>query len=111
MNAPPLDVAVVARSFGAASRSYDAAATLQAQVREELLSRLDLLRGTPQAVLDLGTGTGAAARVLKQRFRGASVTAADLSAQMLAVARGHSRFWRPIRCVEADARALPFEAQ
>jgi len=28
---------------------------------------------------------------------------------MLAQARRHSRFWRPIRCVEADARALPFD--
>ena len=43
----------VARSFGAASVSYDAAASLQAQVREELLSRL---RG-----LDLSLGTLSAA--------------------------------------------------
>jgi malonyl-CoA O-methyltransferase len=28
---------------------------------------------------------------------------------MLEVARRHSRFWRPIRCVLADAGALPFE--
>jgi malonyl-CoA O-methyltransferase len=27
---------------------------------------------------------------------------------MVAMARRHSRFWRPIRCVQADARALPF---
>ncbi len=45
-------------SFGAASRSYDAAAWLQGAVRDELLSRLALLRAPPGAVLDLGAGTG-----------------------------------------------------
>lgn len=110
--APPtlLDPQVVARSFGAASHSYDAAAWLQTAVRNELLSRLDLLRAVPRAVLDLGAGTGLAAAAIKQRYRRAAVTAADIAAPMLAVARGRSRFWRPIRCVEADARALPFEA-
>lgn len=100
---------MVARSFGAASRSYDAAAELQSTVRDELLSRLDLLRAPPAAILDLGTGTGVAAVEMKRRFRNAVVTAADIAAPMLQIARGRSRFWRPIRCVEADARALPFE--
>jgi malonyl-CoA O-methyltransferase len=110
MNAPAgIDPAVVARSFGAASRGYDAAATLQTAVRDELLSRLELLRQPPRAVLDLGAGTGVAAVEMKRRFRSAVVTAADIAAPMLQVARGRSRFWRRIRCVEADARALPFE--
>jgi malonyl-CoA O-methyltransferase len=101
--------AAVARSFGAASRHYDAAAWLQTAVRNELLSRLDLLRETPRAILDLGAGTGLAAVAIKQRFRKATVTAADIAAPMLDVARRRSRFWRPIRCTAADARALPFE--
>lgn len=100
----------VARSFGAASRSYDGAATLQAQVRDELLSRLVLLREAPRAVLDLGAGTGLGARALKRAFPRATVTATDISAAMLDQARRHSRFWRPIRCIEADARALPVES-
>jgi malonyl-CoA O-methyltransferase len=108
--ATDIDPAAVARSFGAASRSYDAASWLQTEVRNELLSRLDLLQGVaPRAVLDLGAGTGLAAIEIKRRFRRATVTAADIAAPMLQVARGRSRFWRPIRCVEADARALPFE--
>lgn len=101
---------VVARSFGAASRRYDDAAKLQALVREELLSRLTLLRDPPAAVLDLGAGTGLGARALKRAFPRAQVTAVDLSADMLEQARRHSRFWRPIRCIEADARALPLES-
>lgn len=104
-----IDPHLVASSFGAASRSYDAAAWLQDLVRDELLSRLPLLPAPPRAVLDLGAGTGIASRELKRRFRRAQVTAVDIAAPMLQVARKHSRFWRPIRFVEADARSLPFE--
>ena len=99
----------VARSFSAASRRYDDVAILQTLVREELLSRLSLLRATPRAVLDLGAGTGLGALALKRAFPRARVTATDLSAAMLQQARRHSRFWRPIRCIEADARSLPIE--
>ena len=99
----------VARAFGAASHSYDAAAMLQRDVRAELLSRAYALQLTPRVVLDLGTGTGDAAVQLKRRFRGAEVIAADISRQMLELSRRRSHWWRPIRCVEADARALPFE--
>lgn len=106
---PNLDPRAVAASFAAASRSYDAAAWLQTQVRDELLSRLTLLPAPPRAVLDLGAGTGLAALAMKRRYPRARVTAVDLAAPMLQVARRRSRFWRPIRCLEADARALPFE--
>jgi malonyl-CoA O-methyltransferase len=109
MNVPQLDPRTVAASFGAASRSYDRAAWLQSIARTELLSRLTLLRAPPAAVLDLGAGTGVAAREIKRMFRRAAVTAADIAAPMLEVTRRRSRFWRPIRCVQADAQALPFE--
>jgi malonyl-CoA O-methyltransferase len=105
-----LPVRDVARAFGAASRGYEAAARLQAEVREELLSRLVLLKSPPQAALDRGCGTGAGARAIKRQFPRARVTAADLAAPMLEEARRHSRFWRPIHCTHADARHLPFEA-
>lgn len=103
-----LDPRAVAASFGAASRRYDQAAALQGQVREELLSRLNLLREPPRAVLDLGAGTGLAAAALKRRWPRATVTAVDIAAPMLQIARRRGRFWHPIRCVEADARRLPF---
>jgi malonyl-CoA O-methyltransferase len=99
----------VARAFGAASHSYDEAARLQRDVRAELLSRAWSMQLAPQVVLDLGTGTGDAAVQLKRRFRSAEVIGADISPQMLEATRRRSHWWRPIRCVEADARSLPFE--
>lgn len=111
MNAPAppiLDPREVARCFGAASATYDAAASLQSEVRAELFSRLDLLADPPATVLDLGAGTGQGALAIKRRFRRAAVTAADIAAPMVQQARRRSRLWRPIRCVETDARELPF---
>jgi len=97
----------IARAFGRASGSYDAAARLQAVVRDELLSRLDGLPVTPAVVLDLGAGTGLASEPLKRRFRKSQVVAMDLAEGMLREARKRSRFWRPIRCVAGDATRLP----
>jgi malonyl-CoA O-methyltransferase len=105
-----LNVQDVARSFGAASRSYDAAAILQAEVRNELLSRLELLKAPPRTVLDLGAGTGLGALELRRRLRGARIVAMDIAEPMLQQVRRRSPFWRPIRCVSADACALPFKA-
>jgi malonyl-CoA O-methyltransferase len=102
-----LDPAQVARSFGAASARYDAAASLQSAVREELFSRLDALKNVPAAVLDLGCGTGAAAAALKKRYPRARVVAADIAPGMVQAARGRSRFWRRFECIEADAHHLP----
>ncbi|MGC4029226.1 MAG: malonyl-ACP O-methyltransferase BioC [Steroidobacteraceae bacterium] len=103
-----LDARVVARSFGAASAGYDAAADLQAEVRAELLARVDELQAQRARILDLGCGTGAGAAALKRRFPRARVVAADIAPAMVALARRRSRFWRPIETVVADCHELPF---
>jgi malonyl-CoA O-methyltransferase len=102
-----LDPRRVARAFDDASATYDTASRLQAEVRAELLSRLDALREPPRAVLDLGCGTGAAAEALKKRYGRARVVAADIAPGMVRAARRRSRFWRGIECIEADAHRLP----
>jgi ubiquinone/menaquinone biosynthesis C-methylase UbiE len=64
----------------------------------------------PARVLDLGTGTGVAARSLAARFPQAEVVGADLSEGMLAQARSllpESLDGR-VRFQVADASALPF---
>lgn len=102
-----IDGGRVRHSFGRAAVSYDAAAVLQARVREELLSRLDVVRLEPTAVVDLGTGTGHAAAALKRRFRSSQVVALDLALGMLAEAARRQTLLRRFRRVCADAASLP----
>jgi malonyl-CoA O-methyltransferase len=102
-----LDTRRVRRSFGRAARGYDAAAVLQARVRDELLARLDLVKLQPAVVVDLGAGTGHGALALKRRYRSAEVLAVDLSPGMLAEARRRQTLLRRFRRVCADAGALP----
>ena len=97
----------VARSFDRAARSYDAAAVLQARVRDELLSRLDMVRLEPSLVVDLGCGTGAAERALRRRYRRSRVFSVDLSLAMLREADRRRRPWRRFAGVCADAIRLP----
>ena len=55
-------------SFGRAADTYDAAAVLQKQVREEMLSRLDLVNISPKVIQDAGFGKGADSHALHKRF-------------------------------------------
>ncbi len=105
-----LDVRAVARSFGRASESYDGAAMLQAEVRAELLARAQEMKLAPARILDLGSGTGAAAAELKRRHPKALVCALDSATGMLHAVQRRSHFWRPLRLVAADAQRLPFTA-
>jgi malonyl-CoA O-methyltransferase len=110
MNVPApfrLDRRALARAFDRASARYDAHAQLQAQVREELLSRLPFFKLAPQRILDLGCGTGEGAAALRRQFRRAETLALDLAPGMLTQARRRSRLWRRFARVCADAAALP----
>jgi ubiquinone/menaquinone biosynthesis C-methylase UbiE len=74
---------------------------------ERALERVD---GSPRRVLDLGTGTGAAAFVLARRFPEAQVTGVDLSEEMLAEARRKTppELAERARFEQADAARLPY---
>jgi SAM-dependent methyltransferase len=65
----------------------------------------------PARVLDLGTGTGKAARLAAERFPGAEVVGVDLSPAMIEQARRLlPEELRPrVRFAVADASALPFQ--
>jgi len=75
-----------------------------------LVAALDHLDAAPTRVLDLGTGTGKAARIVAQRFPQAHVLGVDLSPAMVEQARGvlPSELAGRIRFEVADASALPF---
>jgi len=102
-----VDLARVRRSFGRSAREYDAAALLQARVRDELLERLDLVRLEPAVVLDMGAGTGHAAAALKRRYRASQVVALDLAEGMLREAGRRQTLLRRFRRVCGHAAALP----
>jgi malonyl-CoA O-methyltransferase len=106
----PLDKYWVRRSFDRASRTYDAAAVLQTEVRDILLQRLDLTALSPRVVLDAGAGTGHAGRALKRRYPGAHVLVLDSSIGMLHQAAKQQSWLRPFARLCGDAEQLPLPA-
>jgi malonyl-CoA O-methyltransferase len=76
-----------------------------------LHAALDHLPSQPRRVLDLGTGTGKAARVVGTRFPQAEVVGVDLSPAMIEEARNvlPAELSGRVRFEVADASRLPFE--
>ena len=95
------------RAFERAAGRYDAVAVLQREIGQRMLERLELVRLAPQAVLDLGAGTGVATAALARRYRGARIIALDFALPMLQRARRRGPWLRRPRCVCADAEQLP----
>lgn len=73
----------VRASFDRAAETYDAAAVMQKLVREEMLSRLDLVNLKPQRILDAGCGTGYASQSLLKKYPDAHVISLDFAMSML----------------------------
>ncbi|HSH73144.1 MAG TPA: malonyl-ACP O-methyltransferase BioC [Methylophilaceae bacterium] len=78
-----IDKARVKASFDRAATSYDAAAVLQREVRERMLSRLEFVKLAPQAILDAGCGTGHASQALARRFTKSRIVSLDIAMGML----------------------------
>ncbi len=72
---------------------------------------LAVVPGEPKRVLDLGTGTGAAAFEAARRFPSAEVVGVDLAEQMLAQARSKTppELAGRVTFQAADAERLPFQ--
>jgi SAM-dependent methyltransferase len=75
-----------------------------------LEAALDRLPGPPRRVLDLGTGTGKAARAVAERFPDTQVFAVDLSPAMIEEARRllPAELGERVRFMVADSAVLPF---
>jgi ubiquinone/menaquinone biosynthesis C-methylase UbiE len=94
-------------------REFDALAPVWDSMRMEdtfapFDAALDQLASPPARILDVGTGTGAGALRLAQRFPGADIVGVDLSEAMLAQARRNTRDDLRVTYQRADASALPF---
>lgn len=105
-----IDKADVRAAFDRASLTYEVAAALQARVAEELLGRLAPFEFRPEAILDLGAGTGRGAAELKRRHRRALVIALDLAPGMLREAARHQRLFRRFARICGDAGRLPLQS-
>lgn len=95
------------RAFDRAAERYDASAILQAEVRNRLLERLDLVKLAPSVVLDLGCGTGQGAGSLARRYPKARVLALDAAPSMARAARRGAPLFSRIRALAGDAHRLP----
>lgn len=89
-----LDKRQVKRSFERAAASYDKAAVLQREVRTHMLQRLDYIKYFPKILLDAGSGTGAAARELLERYPDSIVVELDIAVAMLKTSRASMPWWR-----------------
>ena len=102
-----LDTGRVRRSFDRAATTYDAAAVLHAEVRGNLLARLDLMKLAPRVAVDAGAGTGHASHALIRRYPKALIIALDSSQRMLQAAGRRQTWLRRFARVCADAAHLP----
>lgn len=113
-----LDKRRVRASFERAASSYESVAVLQREVGRRLLERLELVRITPQRVLDVGAGTGELGLQLAKRYAEAHTVLLDLAPAMLRQARGRGSLldrwrwhWNRRRSlVCGDAERLPLAA-
>ena len=94
------------RNFDRLAPEWDATRVSPERLRP-LIAALDALPAPPEHVLDLGTGSGAVARLAAERWDAANVTGVDVSAGMVREAQMRARTDRE-NYAQADAAALPF---
>jgi SAM-dependent methyltransferase len=96
------------RQFGSLASTWDGRIGPEGLV--PLGAALDRLDGPPVKVLDLGTGTGKAARVVAERFPVADVVGVDLAPEMVEEAQRllPSELAGRVSFQVADGSSLPF---
>ena len=106
---PVFDRRRLQHSFGRAAAGYAEVAVLQRETESRLLEQLEVLETKiPSRILDVGSGPGRASGVMKGRWPKSEVIALDIALPMLRQVPKHTRFWRPVKRVCAEAAHLPF---
>lgn len=111
----PARVETVRRQFDRRALSFAAHDALPREIERRLLERLDLIRLTPTAIVDVGCGAGQGRALLRERYPQATWLGVDLSSAMLGLGQHDAGWWRRIRTlgaapqwrVSADAASLP----
>ncbi|MBL1142219.1 MAG: malonyl-ACP O-methyltransferase BioC [Proteobacteria bacterium] len=103
-----VDANHVRHSFNKAAKNYDLYSLLQQTVVERLMESFEHINVKPLSILDLGSGTGYGASLLKHQFKKAQIYQTDLSEEMLKRARKKTvRFLSKQRFLCADANKIP----
>lgn len=76
---------------------------LHKEIKRDIINQIDNYK--PENILDLCTGTGDLARILKEKYTDAKITGVDFSPKMLDIARQKHP---DIEFLQADATNLPF---
>jgi malonyl-CoA O-methyltransferase len=98
----------IRRRFERSASDFDKADFVHAATRDGLLARIEPLLIQAKTVVDLGTATGTANRLLNKRFPKARVIAIDIAHNMLQKARKRKSWLAKTSFAQADATALPF---
>lgn len=101
---------LIAESFSKAAQQYDEFAFLQQEVASRTFERLEYMRVSPEQILDVGCGTGACSRRLRDSFKKAKVTGIDIAPGMIEQAKKSQKLFNKINYQLADADQLPFES-
>lgn len=102
---PGIDKHVLRRGFERSASSYDEANFLAREIGTRMEERLDLLRAAPSLVLDLGCGTGAGARMLRNRYPDCGVVETDFVLPMLRQSSESGSWWqRSLKRLKRDER-------
>ena len=101
----------VRQAFDKAVDSYDEAALLQKEVCKRLLEKLDVVRLSPEWILDAGTGTGEAVKPLQKKYKKAELVLFDLSEAMLQKSVKQGALFRKPHQVCGNIESLPFADQ
>ena len=109
-----IDKKRVRASFGRAAASYDDAAVMQREVFERMFDRLDLMKLEPNAILDVGCGTGLGTLRLAERYKESNILALDIALPMLQLAVARRSWWtrlarRRQAFVCGDLETLPLQ--
>lgn len=104
----PIDKDAVQKSFDKAAFAYDRHAGLQQKTACDLLALCGKFVTTPQAALDVGTGTGYGVRLLCRRYPAIKMVGLDISPKMLQRSILHGQHNATTHFVCGDAERLPF---
>jgi len=101
------DLNRVRHAFERAAGHDDDAAFLLREVGGRLLARLNLLKLQPQAILDVGCGTGVITAQLMKKYRRAQVIGLERAPAMVAKARQRAPWLRTLHGLCAELEAVP----